>query len=374
MHGLFPLPPHSSTPQQDLMFSVVIPLHNRRELVLATIASVLDGTWREVEVVVSDDGSTDGSLDAVHERFGHDGRVRIVEASAGAPRGAPAARNRGAAVAEGAWMVFLDSDDLLAPHALAHRASLLRADPALAFVATQQQWMTDVPHPRAPIVGVPTWLSLLDRLLLPLHPFGLHSLTWTRAAWEATSPWNESLAIGQDWDLHLRLFARDVPYVWSHVPDAWYRRGHPAQGVRVSSPQPDAARARVLAGTLLRAVHRLDASGQWNERRAGLALLGLAKFALLEVREVGLSASSIVPAIFAGPFAPADLRLLDATLRSLSEQRQFASWPAQRRALSLALWRGATNIPLDVRPEGIRPPWHRAFHAAWATGVLRSAG
>src|ERR1700760_3855281 len=88
--------------------SVVIPTYNRRDLVLRAVASVLDQPGADdVEVIVADDGSTDGTADAIAQRFGSPVRVNATV------RGyACAARNAGFAVSSGDFVCFLDSDDV----------------------------------------------------------------------------------------------------------------------------------------------------------------------------------------------------------------------------------------------------------------------
>jgi glycosyltransferase involved in cell wall biosynthesis len=94
--------------------SVVIPTHNRRGLLGQTLRSALGQAGVEVEVVVVDDGSSDGTADAVASLA--DGRVRLVRHPR--PLGVAVARNAGAGVARGDWVALLDDDDLWAPEKL----------------------------------------------------------------------------------------------------------------------------------------------------------------------------------------------------------------------------------------------------------------
>jgi glycosyltransferase involved in cell wall biosynthesis len=87
--------------------SVVIPTYNRAANVQGGIRSVLDQTFSDLEVVVVDDGSSDGTGEILRETFGD--RIRYYFQ---ANQGASVARNRGIAEARGEWIAFLDSDDL----------------------------------------------------------------------------------------------------------------------------------------------------------------------------------------------------------------------------------------------------------------------
>ena len=96
--------------------SVVVPLYNAKDLVKFTAESVLNQTCRNIELLIVDDCSTDGSLELCRELYGHDERVRIIRQEKNGGPGA--ARNRGIAEARGEYIVFVDSDDAILPDAL----------------------------------------------------------------------------------------------------------------------------------------------------------------------------------------------------------------------------------------------------------------
>jgi len=92
------------------MVSIIIPCYNAVEYVSEAIESALAQTYFPCEIIVVDDGSTDGSLEVIRE-FGN--RIRI---QTGPNRGASAARNTGVELARGQWIQFLDADDRLVPN------------------------------------------------------------------------------------------------------------------------------------------------------------------------------------------------------------------------------------------------------------------
>ena len=111
--------------------SVIIPTFNRAHLVGQAIDSVLQQTYTDYEVLVVDDGSTDGT-GAVVEAYGD--RVRCVRTANG---GIGRARNIGAHHARGDLLTFLDSDDLLYPYALDLQTRVLDRFPDAAFVCAE---------------------------------------------------------------------------------------------------------------------------------------------------------------------------------------------------------------------------------------------
>jgi glycosyltransferase involved in cell wall biosynthesis len=130
-------------------FSVLIPVYNRDELVRRAIESCLRQTGPEFEVVLIDDGSTDGTAGVLASY--QSARVRILTHERNL--GVSAARTTGAAAARGEWCVWLDSDFELLPGALARLAQYCRTAPEdVANVASLCLWddgrVTPVPTPR----------------------------------------------------------------------------------------------------------------------------------------------------------------------------------------------------------------------------------
>ena len=90
-----------------MKFSVVIPLYNKRNSLKACIESVLNQSYKDFELIVVDDGSTDGSKEIVREF--EDKRIRLIEKKNG---GVSSARNLGVRSARNSWIAFLDGDDI----------------------------------------------------------------------------------------------------------------------------------------------------------------------------------------------------------------------------------------------------------------------
>lgn len=114
--------------------SVVIPLYNARDVIRDTIQSVLVQTWKDYEIVVTDDGSTDGSGEVVRA-FGP--ALRYIRQENG---GVARARNRGIAESTGTYIALLDHDDLWHPMKLEKQVTVLARQPEVGMV------ITDVAH------------------------------------------------------------------------------------------------------------------------------------------------------------------------------------------------------------------------------------
>jgi len=168
--------------------SAIIPVRDGARYLGEAIASALSQTRPPIEVIVVDDGSTDGSGDLAR------GFGPAVRAIAQAPAGVAAARNRGVAAARAAWIAFLDSDDLWVPSKLERQADVAARDPALDAIFGQFETFV------SPDVDA----AALPRLALPPGPQpGLLSGTMLvrRESFARVGPFDERLRAGEfvDW-------------------------------------------------------------------------------------------------------------------------------------------------------------------------------
>src|ERR1700733_10956966 len=106
------------------VISAVITTYNRRDLVPQAIESALSQDSDDMEVLVVDDGSADGTAATLTSRYAADPRVQVIERENGGP---PAARNTGIALARGKYVALLDSDDVWLPGYLASQLEVLNS-------------------------------------------------------------------------------------------------------------------------------------------------------------------------------------------------------------------------------------------------------
>lgn len=119
--------------KKSSLVSVVMPAFNAREYVDVALASVLSQTYRELDVIVVDDGSDDGTPDLVRRIAAGDSRVRldVLPVNSGRPA---VARNRGVALAHGDFVAFIDADDAWTPFRLADQMVVMEHMPDLVLV------------------------------------------------------------------------------------------------------------------------------------------------------------------------------------------------------------------------------------------------
>jgi glycosyltransferase involved in cell wall biosynthesis len=188
------------------LVSIIIPTYNRAHLIGETIQSVLAQTLTKYEIIVVDDGSTDGTTEALAP-FG--ARIHYLqEPHTGLPGHV---RNVGIRAAQGDYFAFLDSDDLLVEHSLALRLDFLRRHVDVALVysdayvfdhttgATLQRWH-ELMRPASGWIGP----ALLCQNWIVNSTVLVRRQVLDRIGLFAEGP---ELRWGQDWDLWLRIAA-----------------------------------------------------------------------------------------------------------------------------------------------------------------------
>ena len=212
--------------------SVVIPVRDRRRDVQQAVASVLSQTFSDFEVVVVDDGSTDGSGEAALESG--DPRLRLVRLPGS---GVSVARNAGVAQAKAPWVAFLDSDDVWLPRFLERTLELARAHPntGLIFsnclsVRDRRPWL-DLPY------AGPTLVEDYLEFLIRNEGRGLQTSTTVvhRDTLRAVGGFPPGVARSEDTDTWLRLALRGPV---GCVPEVLAEFHNEAVGKTRAIPQP----------------------------------------------------------------------------------------------------------------------------------------
>ncbi len=181
--------------------SVVIPSHDRAALLSRALESVRSQSRPAGEVIVVDDGSTDGTAGILPRRFPE---VRLMRQER---RGVSAARNRGIGAASGDWIAFLDSDDSWEPPKLERQLDALAAAPRYRICHTDEIWVRNGRrvNPRRRHAKRGGWIF---RHCLPLCAISPSSALIHRSVFEAVGLFDEDLPGGEDYDLWLRISAR----------------------------------------------------------------------------------------------------------------------------------------------------------------------
>lgn len=192
--------------------SVVTPTKNRLALLRETMDSVAAQTFSDWEHLVVDDGSDDGTAEEVRKRAAADSRVRYIPRTGG-KAGANVCRNQGVAESRSDLIVFLDSDDLLAPESLERRAGVMSRNQDLDFVVFQTGVFRDRPGDLGRQLDAEMLGDDLLRFLFFECPWQTTAPTWRKEALRRIGGFDESLPSWQDIDLHVRAIAAGLRYL-----------------------------------------------------------------------------------------------------------------------------------------------------------------
>lgn len=201
-----------------MLVSILIPCYNSKQWVAQAIESALAQSWQEKEIIVVDDGSTDGSLEEI-KKF--EGRIYW---ETGPNRGGNAARNRLMELARGEWLQFLDADDYLMADKIAKQMQFLalRPETDIIFGPVTLEYAT-ARQSRRERLAIPVphdlWV-LLARWYLPQTGATL----WRKQSIAEVGGWKLNQPCCQEHELYLRLLMANKRFAYCAENGAIYRQ------------------------------------------------------------------------------------------------------------------------------------------------------
>ncbi len=205
--------------------SVVCPTYNSAEFIIPTIRSVFSQTVSPQEIIISDDGSSDHTIDIVTQMIrSAPCELRILQ---NPHKGPGAARNAGIRAAQGEWVAFLDSDDRWGNTKVQRVIEEIRTYPEVNFFCHDQLHQFLDGH-QEPLNLAKRYQGMIPaKQLFRNCPFAMSAVTCRRDLLVTHGMFHEGLMSGQDFELWLRL----IPHLRVHFIDeilGWYidRRGN----------------------------------------------------------------------------------------------------------------------------------------------------
>lgn len=187
------------------LVSTIIPVFNRAAMLREAVASVLAQTWRPIEIIIADDGSTDATVQLGEALAAeHPGVVRYLW---GPNAGAGVAREAGRKLARGEFIQYLDSDDSLWPRKFELQVEALRANPDCGAA---YGWIRLCPDGGVPAAKAHKWsgraIPALFPGLLVDRWWNTDAPLWRRSTCDAIGAWS-NLRYSQDWEYDARAGA-----------------------------------------------------------------------------------------------------------------------------------------------------------------------
>ncbi|NWO04455.1 MAG: glycosyltransferase [Alteromonadaceae bacterium] len=200
------------------LVSIVMPCFNRVHTIEEAVDSVLSQSYGNWELVLVDDGSTDGTAQWCSKRAEEDARIRFI--ALGTNHGVSAARNAGLAVAKGAYIAYLDSDNAWDSRYLAAMVGAFARNPqADALYSGFYHYSGTATEPSGVMFG-----ALNQTLMFNNNYVDLNVFCHTRAAYERCGGFDEALPRYVDWEL-IRRYSRELKLVSVPVVLAHYYLG-----------------------------------------------------------------------------------------------------------------------------------------------------
>jgi glycosyltransferase involved in cell wall biosynthesis len=182
------------------LVSVIIPTHNRLQLLQRAVQSVLTQTFQDFEIIIVDDASSDRTPDYLQGLASSDERIRFIRNDKSC--GGSQSRNAGIALSGGEWLAFLDDDDLWLPEKLALQLDALNQAPG--SVAVTSHFRVNYPLGIKKVIATPHLISL--EKLLRSNSLGGASVCMCRAdLLKSLGGFDSKLRSAQDWDVWVRL-------------------------------------------------------------------------------------------------------------------------------------------------------------------------
>ena len=213
------------------LVSIIIPTYNRFELLLQAVDSCLIQDISNLEIIIVDDGSSDGTQSMVEARLTGNWKDRSIQYVVQDNAGASSARNHGLSIAKGGYVQFLDSDDELLPGKLRKQIDFLEQPEnqncPFCYCYGKMGESTDGDCSR---IGIQA--STVDELLEKLVSRSVHVMQTSAPLWRRSflmehEGWDEEISLGDDFEYHVRLACEATEF--GFIPnESFFVREHQA--------------------------------------------------------------------------------------------------------------------------------------------------
>ena len=214
--------------RSEPIISVIVPAYDAARTILETVESVLGQTFQDFELIVVDDGSSDGTAELLKEIS--DSPLKVYSYENG---GVAVARNRGIALAKGEFISFIDADDLWTPDKLESQLAALERMPEAGIAYSWTTMADENGEPLYPQKPVYFEGDVYPQLLVNNFIFSGSNILARREAIESVGEFDLSLRACQDWDCYVRLAAK-WPFVLVPRHQIFYRQYSMSMSSRIN--------------------------------------------------------------------------------------------------------------------------------------------
>lgn len=195
------------------LISIIIPFYNSSKYLEETIQSVVNQVYENWELILIDDGSEDNSFELA-KKFTLDKRVKLFKRESKI-KGASVCRNEGARKSKGNYLIFLDSDDLMASYCLLNRIKFVNKSPGYNLYIFPVELFENNPGDLNKYWNIKTNQDDILRFLRQDMPWCISSPVWEKETFKEINGFNESSLCWQDWEIHLRLLINKKKIIYA---------------------------------------------------------------------------------------------------------------------------------------------------------------
>ncbi|MDP4285492.1 MAG: glycosyltransferase [Bacteroidota bacterium] len=207
--------------------SIIIPHFNRSVLLQQTINSVKAQTYTDWEIIIVDDGSDEIEWERL--KTYEEEKIKIYQRTDGT-KGPSRCRNIGVSKSKGTYLIFLDSDDLLADFCLGQRVGEIEKDNNTGMAVFLMEEFNDYPGDTKTCFNIDVPFPKLRGLFIQnRNPWNVTCPIWKRDFFEKTGGFDESFLFMEDPDLHLRVLNKapgNIKICYDKPADCYYRINH----------------------------------------------------------------------------------------------------------------------------------------------------
>lgn len=204
--------------------SIITPSFNRAHIIFETAESIFKQNYPNWEWIIVDDGSTDSSWSLLQKYASEDSRVKIFQRNR-EPKGACTCRNIAVKKSLGEFLIFLDTDDLLAPFCLNQRIEAFKITPDCDFIIFPMLLFKKEIDDMKILWNVDSNEDDIKRILKGDPVCQGTGTLWKKKSFIQIGMWNEDLLLWQDIELHLRALISGLTYSkrFDLIPDTYIR-------------------------------------------------------------------------------------------------------------------------------------------------------
>ena len=210
------------------LVSVLMPLYNAEKYLANSIESILNQTYKNIEIIIVNDGSTDNSLEIARTYEERHERIKVISQG---NRGAASARNRAFSLSSGDYIQYLDADDLLHPDKIRLQIEALaynRFDPCVISISRWYRFHNKIENFKEQELFIYKDYSIPKNILIDAWTKGHYSIinSWLtpRKLHEKTGGWDETISVLDDGVFFARLVMSSDKIIFVNKSIAYWRQ------------------------------------------------------------------------------------------------------------------------------------------------------